>query len=75
MNTHDIAVGIIDSRFEVLNKGNSSASLHAETSMAIEMAYSLSAIGMDEHRSYVVRLQRIYELQAEMHPSSQRRAS
>ena len=65
MNKHDIAVGMIDSRFEALNAGNSTATLHAETSMAIEMAHSLGAICMDEHRHYNLRLNRIYEAQAE----------
>lgn len=65
MNKHDIAIGMIDSRFEALNAGNSTATLHAETSMAIEMAHSLGAICMDEHRHYNLRLNRIYEAQAE----------
>ncbi|MHA6128872.1 hypothetical protein ACX3YD_22255 [Pseudomonas fluorescens group sp. PF-1] len=75
MNKHDIAVGMIDSRFEALNAGNSTATLHAETSMAIEMAHSLGAICMDEHRHYNLRLNRIYEAQAERNALATRRAS
>ena len=75
MNQHDIAVGMIDSRFQALNDGNTSASLHAETSMAIEMAHSLGAIDLEEHGSYVRRLHRIYEIQATYHDLAQRRAS
>lgn len=73
MNKHDIAVGMIDSRFEALNAGNSTATLHAETSMAIEMAHSLGAICMDEHRHYNLRLNRIYEAQAESSALAARR--
>lgn len=75
MNQHDIAVGMIDSRFQALNAGNSTATLHAETSMAIEMAHSLGAICMDEHRHYNLRLNRIYEAQAERNALATRRAS
>lgn len=75
MNKHDIAVGMIDSRFEALNAGNSTATLHAETSMAIEMAHSLGAICMDEHRHYNLRLNRIYEAQAEGNALATRRTA
>lgn len=39
--------------------------LHAETSMAIEMAHALGAIDIGEHQHYVTRLDRIYQAQAE----------
>ena len=62
---HQVALDMIDSRFVLLNAGDSSATLHAETSMAIEMAHSLGAIDIDEHRHYVGRLHRIYSIQSE----------
>lgn len=58
---HDTALAMIDSRFVLLLNGNTSEQLHAETSMAIEMAYALGAIGLDEHRHYVARRHRILE--------------
>jgi hypothetical protein len=60
---HEVAVGMIDSRFERLNAGSTSAQLHAETSMAIEMAHALGAIDIDEHRHYVARQDRILDHQ------------
>lgn len=60
---HDVALGMIDSRFALLLDGNTSAQLHAETSMAIEMAHALGAIDMSEHRHYVARQDRILERQ------------
>jgi hypothetical protein len=50
---------MIDSRFAKLNEGSTSAQLHAETSMAIEMAHALGAIDISEHRHYVERQDRI----------------
>jgi RNase P subunit RPR2 len=35
--------------------------LHGETSMAIEMAYTLGAIDIHLHRHYVARLRKIVE--------------
>jgi hypothetical protein len=60
---HDTALGMIDSRFALLLAGNTSAQLHSETSMAIEMAHALGAIDIDEHRHYVTRQDRILERQ------------
>lgn len=62
---HQIAVDMIDSRFALLQAGDTSAVVHAEASMAVELAYSLGAIDMDEHRHYVERRDRIYARQAE----------
>lgn len=70
----NVALGMIDSRFVLLNAGDSSAVLHAETSMAIEMAHSLGAIDIDEHRHYNERLSRIYDAQAEEFLKDIRRA-
>ena len=60
---HTVAVGMIDSRFKELLAGNTSAQLHAETSMAIEMAHSLGAIDLNEYTHYVARQNRIIERQ------------
>ena len=60
---HQIAVDMIDARFTQLQAGNTSAQLHAETSMAIEMAHALGAIDIGEHRYYVARQDRILERQ------------
>ena len=60
---HQIAVEMIDSRFVQLSAGNTSAQLHAETSMAIEMAHALGAIDISEHRQYVNRQDRILDHQ------------
>ena len=60
---HEIAVGMINSRFLKLRAGNTSAQLHAEVSMAYEMAHSLGAIDTNEHRHFVARQDRILERQ------------
>ncbi|UZM14835.1 hypothetical protein LZV00_03320 [Pseudomonas kielensis] len=60
---HDVALGMIDSRFALLLDGNTSAQLHAETSMAIEMAHALGAIDISEHQHYVARQDRILDRQ------------
>ena len=62
---HETALDMIDSRFALLRDGNTSAQLHAETSMAIEMAHALGAIDIEEHRYYVARQDRIIERQHE----------
>ena len=71
----NVALDMIDSRFVLLNAGDSSAALHAETSMAIEMAHSLGAIDMDEHTHYVGRLHRIYTIQSEAFLADIRRSA
>jgi hypothetical protein len=58
---HDTALAMIDSRFALLLNGDSSPQLHAETSMAIEMAYALGAIECAEHTYYVTRRNKIIE--------------
>ena len=60
---HEIAVGMINSRFQKLLADNTSAQLHAEVSMAYEMAHSLGAIDTLERRQYVERQDRILESQ------------
>lgn len=62
---HQIAVAMIDSRLDLLQAGETSAVVHAEASMAVELAYSLSAIDTGEHRFYTERLNHIYSLQSE----------
>ncbi len=72
---HDTALAMIDSRFALLRDGDSSAQLHAETSMAIEMAHALGAIDIDEHRHYVDRLDRLYQIQSEAFLTDIRRSA
>lgn len=60
---HEIAVRMINSRFQQLLAGNTSAQLHAETGMAYEMAHSLGAIDVSEYTHYVARHNRIIEHQ------------
>jgi len=60
MNRHDQAVDIIEARLAALIASNSGI-LHGETSMAIEMAYTLGAIDIHLHRHYVERLRKIIE--------------
>lgn len=72
---HDIALDMIDSRFVLLRNGDSSAQLHAETSMAIEMAHALGAIDISEHHHYVARLDRLYQAQAEAFLTDIRRSA
>ena len=72
---HQIAVDMIDSRFSLLQAGETSAVVHAEESMAVELAYSLGAIDMDEHRHYVERRDRIYARQAEAFAADIRRCA
>lgn len=60
MNRHDQAVDIIEARLAALVT-SSSGMLHGETSMAIEMAYTLGAIDIHLHRHYVTRLGKIVE--------------
>ena len=60
-----IAVGIINPLIDQLLAGNTSIQLHAETSMALEMAHSLGAIDLDEYTDYVLQLNRIYQREHE----------
>lgn len=62
-DNHEIAVRMIEARFEAINRGDPSDGLHAETSMAIEMAYALGAISLEEHRYYVQRRDKIIDLE------------
>lgn len=55
MTRHDTAVGIIENRLITMEAGDDSTELSSETSMAIEMAYTLSAIDCDEYQRYVSR--------------------
>lgn len=57
---HKTATGMIEARLQALI-AKSTCCLHAETDMAIEMAYALGAIGFDEHRHYVALRTRIQE--------------
>lgn len=70
-----VAAEIIDSRFDLIRDGDSSAQIYAETSMAVEMAHSLGAIDIEEHRHYVARLHRLYSIQAEAFLTDIRRSA
>lgn len=60
---HKIAINMIESRLNKLLAGNTSAQLHAETSMAFEMAHSLGAIDLNEYTDYVTQHNQIIERQ------------
>lgn len=62
MNKHQIAVGMIDSRFEKLNAGDDSAALHAETEMAYEMAHSLGVLDLADYTHYKTRHMNIIKM-------------
>ena len=66
MRNHDNAMQIIESRFKLLESGDTSAVVHAELSMAIEMAHSCGAISLEEYVPLVQRHNAIYEEQAKV---------
>lgn len=59
MSKHQIAVDMIDSRFEKITAGDDSAALHAETEMAYEMAHALGVLDLADYTHYKVRHQKI----------------
>jgi len=63
MNKHDIATGMIDSRFNLINLGDTSAAVHAEASMAVEMAHALGIIDSTEYDYYRAWHNRIIGIQ------------
>lgn len=64
MSNHDNAMQIIESRFKLLDAGDTSAVVHAELSMAIEMAHSCGVISLEEYDPLVRRQNAIYNEQA-----------
>lgn len=66
MSNHDNAMQIIESRFKLLEAGDTSAVVHAELSMAIEMAHICGAISLEEYRPLVRRHDAIYDNQAKV---------
>ena len=66
MRNHDNAMQIIESRFKLLESGDTSAVVHAELSMAIEMAHSCGVISLEEYVPLVQRHNAIYEEQAKV---------
>lgn len=64
MSNHDNAMQIIESRFKLLEAGDTSAVVHAELSMAIEMAHSCGVISLEEYVPLVRRHNSIYNAQA-----------
>ena len=63
MSNHDNAMQIIESRFKLLESGDTSAVVHAELSMAIEMAHSCGVISLEEYEPLVRRQNAIYNEQ------------
>lgn len=64
MSNHDNAMQIIESRFKLLEAGDTSAVVHAELGMAIEMAHSCGVISLEEYDPLVRRHDTIYNEQA-----------
>lgn len=64
MSNHDNAMQIIESRFKLLEAGDTSAVVHAELSMAIEMAHSCGVISLEEYDPLVRRQNSIYDEQS-----------
>lgn len=64
MSNHDNAMQIIESRFKLLEAGDTSAVVHAELGMAIEMAHSCGVISLEEYDPLVRRQNSIYNEQA-----------
>ena len=63
MSNHDNAMQIIESRFKLLESGDTSSVVHAELSMAIEMAHSCGVISLEEYDPLVRRQNAIYKKQ------------
>lgn len=63
MSNHENAMQIIESRFKLLEAGDTSAVVHAELSMAIEMAHSCGVISLEEYDPLVRRQNAIYNEQ------------
>lgn len=61
MSNHDNAMQIIESRFKLLEAGDTSAVVHAELGMAIEMAHSCGVISLEEYVPMIRRQREIYE--------------
>ena len=66
MSNHDNAMQIIESRFKLLEAGDTSAVVHAELSMAIEMAHSCGVISLEEYDPLVRRQNAIYDEQVKV---------
>lgn len=66
MSNHDNAMQMIESRFKLLEAGDTSAVVHAELGMAIEMAHSCGVISLEEYYPLVRRQNAIYDEQAKV---------
>lgn len=64
MSNHDNAMQIIESRFKLLEAGDTSAVVHAELGIAIEMAHSCGVVSLEEYDPLVRRQNAIYDEQA-----------
>lgn len=65
MSNYENAVSIIESRLKLVEAGDESAVVHAEATMAIEMAHSCGVIGIDEYAVFVRRFNVAYNEQAD----------
>ena len=66
MSNYDNAMQIIESRFKLLEAGDTSAVVHAELGMAIEMAHSCGVISLEEYDPLVRRQNAIYDEQVKV---------
>lgn len=64
MSNHDNAMQMIESRLKLLEAGDTSAVVHAELGMAIEMAHSCGVISLEEYAPLVRRHNAFYNEQA-----------
>ncbi len=64
MSNHDNAMQIIESRLRLVELGDTSAVVHAEAAMAIEMAHSCGVICIDDYAALVRRFNVAYSDQA-----------
>jgi len=61
MSDHDTAERMIEEEFKGLTSAIHPATCHGRLSMAIELAYSLGAIDIEEHRYYNARHRKIIQ--------------
>lgn len=72
MSNYDNAVSIIESRLKLVEAGDESAVVHAEATMAIEMAHSCGVIGIDDYAVFVRRFNVAFSAQARARLNSDR---
>ena len=72
MSNYENAVSIIESRLKLVEAGDERAVVHAEASMAIEIAHSCGVIGIDDYAVFVRRFNVAYNEQARAYLNSDR---